>query len=117
MLALQIPLLLLALSASSLGPGLWVVRRWPLRPLERLCVSVGTSLLGVAVWAALVYGVRIDWQASSILLFCLSAGALLAAGRDVATLCHDRRVRQALVGFGLLLLIGFVILGLVRHAS
>jgi len=95
-LLLELALLLALLSASSLGPGLVIVRRFRWGPLETLAASIALShfLVFVAAMLMFVCGVPISFG------YAVTAACVAATWhcrRDVAGLLRDGRSRRAVV--------------------
>jgi hypothetical protein len=114
--AAAIAVLLLHLAILCPGPGLLLLRRLDLVPLERLCVAIALSLglAGTGAFAiralALPSEAHVAWSAALLLL---SAAAL----SDLRRLARRRRVRRALAGYALLLGWSIGWLGVARHYS
>jgi 4-amino-4-deoxy-L-arabinose transferase-like glycosyltransferase len=106
------------LAVCSFAPGFFIVRRFRWNPLEKLCGSVGLSLilLYLAAWAIYVFAPATQPVAD----FAVSTLCLVLAGarrRDIKTLFGIARVRRALVGFGFLLAWCFLMLAIIRVYS
>jgi hypothetical protein len=118
MLAAQLVFVLILLAVCSFAPGFFLIRRFPWNPLEKLCASVGLSLifLYVACWA--IYVLAPGSQPGAY--FAVSAiCAVLAwvARRDIGALLGIARVRRALAGFGFLTVWSFLVLAMIRVYS
>src|SRR6516162_1381989 len=95
--------LLPALIICSFTPGFFFIRRLRWTPLEKLCGSVGLSLilLYLAAWAIYCFGPKDERIPFRIVAACaVLLGA--AAWRDAWHLFRSFRVRQTLAGFGFL---------------
>jgi hypothetical protein len=118
MLALQILLVMILLIVCGFAPGFFLVRRLRMSPMEKLCGSIGLSLI-------LLY--LVTWE-----YFCLvpDAGVVayaavpavsLALGflarRDFATFLRSPRVRRALLGYSFLFVWTVLILCMIRVYS
>jgi hypothetical protein len=113
-----LPLLLAALLLCSFFPGFFVVRRLRWTPLEKLCGSVGLSLILIylATWAVYCLGPRNErpafWAVAAI------AAALGAfSWRDAVKFFRSFRIRQVMLGFGFLLAWTFTMLLIIRVYS
>jgi hypothetical protein len=111
-------LLLALLLVCSFAPGFFFIRRLRWTPLEKLCGSVGLSLILVylAAWAIYWFGPR-----DERLLFRVVAAAAVLLGaiawRDAWRLFRCFRIRQALAGLGFLVLWVLVMLAMIRVYS
>jgi hypothetical protein len=118
MLAAQLGLTLLLLAVCSFAPGFIAVRRLPWNPLEKLCGSIGLSLI---VLYLVCFGA-----------YCLAPGSLTAvcrafaaasvlmgvlAWKDIRRLVCSYGARQALAGYGFLLAWTLAILSMIRNYS
>ena len=123
MLLYQVGLLLLLLPVCSFAPGFFFVRKLPWNPLEKLCGSIGLSLilLYLASWGIYCAGARGNRMAvhavpyAAVSLACLAMGS--ACWRDIARLLRAAPVRHALAGFGFLLLWTAVLMAIIRDYS
>lgn len=117
MLVLKLGMLLLLLGVCVFSPGFFFVRRFRWTPLEKLCASIGTSLIFLYLASAVIYGLGLNW---SVCCWCVSGvcAALLAiAAADFRQLTADPSVRSGLYGFGFLLLWTLLILAMIRNYS
>ena len=120
--AFQIAVLLGLLAVCCFTPGFFVVRRLRLGPVEKLCASIGLSviLLYLDTWIVFLVaggaGSQLPstpfWISSAV---CIALG--LAAWKDMLKLFRSFRVKHALGGFGFLLIWTLVILGMIRVYS
>src|SRR5580698_2912075 len=102
MLLYQLGLLLLLLSVCSFAPGFFFVRKLRWNPLEKLCGSIGLSLilLYLASWAIYCAGPRGNgmavqrWPYIAVSVVCAAMGA--ASWPDIMRLLRAAQVRQAL---------------------
>jgi hypothetical protein len=111
-------LLLALLIVCSFTPGFFFVRRLRWTPLEKLCGSVGLSLILVylAAWGIYCFGPN-----DERIPFRIVAGTAVllgvAAWRDAWRLLRSFRVRQALAGLGFLVAFVLTMLSMIRHYS
>ena len=108
------------LAVCSFTPGFFFVRRFRWTPLEKLCGSVGLSLVILFLASWLVYLSTSGSESERVPFVCVSTVCVvlgIAARRDMARLFHARRVRQAVAGYGFLLLWTLLILGMIRSYS
>jgi hypothetical protein len=116
--AAQLGLTLILLAVCSFAPGFIVVRRLRWNPLEKLCGSIGLSLIilylvgfgGYCFAPASLVGVCRAFAAVSALTFLL-------AWKDIRQLVRSHGVRGVLAGYGFLLAWTLVILGMIRNYS
>jgi hypothetical protein len=117
MLLLQLVLTAGLLSICSFTPGFFFVRRFRWNPLEKLCGSVGLSLLVVFLAAWLVYvagwAERIPFVAVSV----VCTGLVALEWKDIDRLFRARAVRQAACSFVFLFCWALLILGMIRTYS
>ena len=120
MLLLQLVLTFGLLAVCSFTPGFFFVRRFRWTPLEKLCGSIGLSLVMLFLAAWVVYLSTSGDASERIPFWCVSAVSValgIAARRDIARLFHVSRVRQAVAAYGFLLLWTLLILGMIRGYS
>src|ERR1019366_5487120 len=120
MLLLQLVLTFGLLAVCSFTPGFFFVRRLRWTPLEKLCGSIGLSLVMLFLAAWVVYLSTSGDASERIPFWCVSAVSValgIAARRDIARLFHVSRVRQAVAAYGFLLLWTLLILGMIRGYS
>ncbi len=118
MFLFQLALLLLLLAVCSFAPGFFFIRRLRWTPLEKLCGSIGLSLalLYLAAWGIYCFGPHDPRGAYwAVAAASVALGAL--AWRDAWRLARTFRVRQALAGFGFLLLWIGAMLAMIRIYS
>ena len=118
MLALQLILTLILLAIGSFAPGFFLVRRLRWSPLEKLCGSIGLSLilLYLAAWGIYVAGPADQRPAFfAVSMVCCLLGAL--AWRDAVALLRVARVRRAALGYAFLLLWTLLVTAIVRVYS
>ena len=123
MLAYQLGLLLLLLPVCSFAPGFFFVRKLPWNPLEKLCGSIGLSLilLYLASWGIYCVGARGDRMPvhaapfAAVSLLCVAMGAV--CWKDIGRLLRAAPVRHALAGFGFLLLWTALLMATIRNYS
>jgi hypothetical protein len=125
MLIARVLLLLILLPLCAFAPGFFFVRKFPWSPLEKLCGSVGLSLIllylacFVFYWAGLPMkdaatpeGTGLFWSVSVV---CLLLGGL--AFSDAARLAASVQFRKTVFGFVFLLVWTLAILCMIRHYS
>jgi hypothetical protein len=121
--AIQAVLLVGLLIVCCFAPGFFLVRWLRLTPMEKLCASVGASLILLYLVTSIVYlaggvgsGVRLPVAPLAISsAVCVILG--IAAWKDLFRLLRSFRVRHALLGYGFLFLWTVVILGMIRVYS
>jgi hypothetical protein len=111
----QLILTLLLLIVCSFAPGFLFIRRLRWSGLEKLCGSVGLSLvlLWLAAWGIYLFARPVAYYALAAI--CVAAG--IAVARDARQLLSGLRVRRALYGFGFLLAWTLLILAIIRNYS
>lgn len=116
MLLLEVGLLLLLLMASSLGPGLFFVRRLSWGRLETLTASIALSHFLIFAAAMLIFVFRAP---SSIGYGVTAASVFLTlwCRRDIVQLLRDERSRCALLVWGGLFLWLMLVAINIRHYS
>jgi hypothetical protein len=109
---------LLLLLICSFFPGYFFLRRLRWTPLEKLCGSVGLSMivLYVAVWAVYCFGPANQRPAYWAIAGICGLFAILSA-RGAVSFFRSFRVRQTLLGLAFLLVWTFVMLGMIRVYS
>jgi hypothetical protein len=123
MLLYQLGLLLFLLPVCTFAPGFFFVRRLQCSPMEKLCGSVGLSLilLYLAAWGIYSVGARgpgMPVHPLPVALVSLACAAMgIAAWKDIARLARAPVVRRALAGFVFLLLWTAVLLVIIRNYS
>jgi hypothetical protein len=121
MLGLEVQLTLLLLIVCSFGPGFFLVRRLRWTPMEKLCGSVGASLLFVYLVflaAYLLSSNRADVPRAVPVVFSAVAFVLIVVARlDILALFRSARVRQTIGGFSFLLIWTILCLSLIRNYS
>jgi len=118
MLAAQLGLSLILLAVCSFAPGFIAVRRLPWNPLEKLCGSIGLSLvvLYLACFGAYCFApgyltlVCRAFAAASVLLAVL-------VWNDIRRLVRSYGARQALAGYVFLLAWVLAMLSMIRNYS
>ena len=118
MLIVQLLLLLLLLVVCSFVPGFVFIRRLKWTPLEKLCgsIALSLSLIYLVAWGIFCFGPpdqRIAFDL--IVLIALVAGWLVR--HDLQLILGTFRCRQAILGYGFLLLLTFLMLGMIRVYS
>ena len=106
--------LICLLVVCSVGPGLWVVRKWRASPLEKLCgaTAVLFILIYLASFALFLVGAPevIYWIASAA---CAAIG--VSNWRQAAVILRRGRSRAAVLCFIALLIWDFLHLAMIRH--
>jgi hypothetical protein len=121
MLVLEGLLAIFSMIVCSFAPGFFFLRRLQWTPMEKLCGSVGASLILCYLFFVAVY--LLSQEGRDIprpLLSCFSACSLalgVLARRDIARLFHSFPVRQTLQAFCFLLLWTFLVLLMIRNYS
>src|SRR5438105_6888699 len=108
MLAAQSALLLGLMVVCSCVPGFFFIRRLRWTPLEKLCGSIGLSLiiLYLVTWLIFVSGTgtgrRIPAAPLAVTsIVCVVLG--IVARRDILRLLQSFRIKHSLLGYGFLL--------------
>jgi hypothetical protein len=111
-------LLLALLPVCSFAPGFFFVRRLRWTPLEKLCGSIGLSLilLYLAAWSIYCFGPQ-DQRVPYAIVASAAVVLGAAAWRDAWNLFRSFRIRQALLGFGFLLVLVLTMLAMIRVYS
>jgi len=123
MLLCQLGLLLLLLPVCSFAPGFFFVRKLQWSPLEKLCGSLGLSLilLYLVCWGIYCAGARGNGMPVHPLPYALVSLVCAAMGarswKDIGRLLGMKPVRRALAGFGFLLLWSALLMAIVRNYS
>src|SRR5882757_3560934 len=105
MLLSQLGLLLLLLIICSFTPGFFLVRKLRWNPLEKLCGSIGLSLvlLYLGSWAVFCVTPRGNNMPVHSAPFFVMTGVCMALGaicwKDIGKLLRAASVRHALIGF------------------
>jgi len=121
MLALQLALVLVLLVVCSFAPGFFFIRHLRWSPMEKLCGSIGLSLILLYLSFGAVYCLTPSGKEVPrvfcvvISTACLALG--LASRRDLVRLFHSFRVRRVLMGYCFLLIWTLLILGMIRNYS
>jgi hypothetical protein len=121
MLALEVLLAVSLLMVCGFGSGFFLVRRLGWTPMEKLCGSIGASLIicYLVFVAAYLLGPK-GTGVSGRALAGSSAGSaalLVLCRRDLVSLLHSTRVRQTLKGFSFLAVWTLLILTVIRNYS
>jgi hypothetical protein len=118
MLWAQIAVTLASLAICTFVPGFLLVRRLPWRPLEKLCGAVAASLILLYVlgWAVFCFAPGLE---TGIFrgVACLFAALAIWQWRGIHRLARAFGARQALTGFGFLLVWSLPALAMVRVFS
>ncbi len=121
MLALEVALVLVLLVVCSFAPGFFFIRHLRWSPMEKLCGSIGLSLILLYLSFGAVYCLTPSGKETPrafcvvISIVCLALG--LASHRDLVRLFRSFRVRRALIGYCFLLVWTLLILGMIRNYS
>ena len=118
MLAVQLLWVLILLTLCSFAPGFFFVRRLRWSALEKLCGSIGLSLilLYLAIWTVFVLGSGSPTPYYFV-ISGLCVAAAISARHDLARLLRAQQVRYGLIGFGFLLLWTLLIVVMIRNYS
>lgn len=114
----SVALLLVLLPVCTFAPGFFFVRRLAWNPLEKLCGSIGLSLilLYLAMWGIFCFGPHDE----RIACWAVACGAAILGGlawKDAWRLLRTFRVRQAVRWFGVLAAFTAAMLGMIRVYS
>lgn len=116
MMAIHIIFLLVLLCVCCVGPGFYFLRRLPWNPLEKLCGSIGLSLVFIYLAAFAASLLKLDrWAYYAVSLCCLALA--IAARRDLIGLFRARSVQGAVKWFVFLWAWTSALMLLVRHYS
>jgi hypothetical protein len=105
-------------------PGFLCLRKLSWNPIEKLCASVGLSLLLVYLAAWCIYCLSPGGEAGQVAqtrgfiavsVTCFALAAL--AVRNIVELVRSARVRRALLGYSFLFVWTLLILAVIRHYS
>ncbi|PYS37655.1 MAG: hypothetical protein DMG14_20495 [Acidobacteria bacterium] len=119
----QSALLLGLLIVCCFAPGFFFVRRLRLSPIEKLCASIGLSLILLYLDTWIVYLAAAGSSGTRMprAPFALSSAACVVLGvlawKDLFRFVRLFRVKRALLGYGFLLLWTLVILAMIRVYS
>jgi hypothetical protein len=111
----QLILTLILLVVCSFAPGFLFVRRLPWSGLEKLCGSIGLSLLWLWLGAWGIYVFAIPYGHLGLAILCAIAG--IVGARDTWLLFRGSRVRRAALGYAFLLAWTLLILAIIRNYS
>jgi hypothetical protein len=122
MLVAESVLLLALLVVCCFVPGFFFVRWFRWTPMEKLCGSLGLSLiiLYLVTWVTFVTGNGTNVRISTVPFAVTSALCSLlgiAVWKDVCRLLHSFRVRQSLLGYAFLFVWTLLILSMIRVYS
>jgi hypothetical protein len=123
MLVFQLGLLFLLLAVCSFAPGFYFVGKLPWKPLEKLCGSIGLSLilLYLVSWGIYCLGDRGNampvHRAPYVAVSLVCAAMAAACWKDIGRLVRVRSVRRALAGYGFLLVWTGVLAAMIRNFS
>jgi len=121
MLALEVLLAVLLLLLCGFATGFFLVRRLRWTPMEKLCGSVGASLIICYLFFAAVYllsPAKTGVSRIALLGFPACSALFLALSwREAARLLGSFRVRRAVQGLGLLAVWTLLILTIIRNYS
>jgi hypothetical protein len=121
--AAQAVLLVAILIICSFSPGFFLLRRFRLTPMEKLCASIGLSLVVIYLSTFLVYLTGSPGSGASLpigplaVISIISLALAVIARKDVVALLRSFRVRHALLGYVFLLVWTLVILAMIRVYS
>ncbi|HVT89923.1 MAG TPA: tetratricopeptide repeat protein [Tepidisphaeraceae bacterium] len=116
MLLLGIIVFLLLSPVYFLAPGFFFVRKLRCSASEKLCASMGLSLIILYLAAFIIYWTKADWHWSWLwTIGWLAMGAI--SWRELWPFLQRHVVRTQLFAYALLVTIGLLLLGLIRHYS
>lgn len=115
-IAALVALLLLHLAICCPGPGLLLIRRLRVSPLERWCIAVALSLLLVGLGGFAIFALGLP-DGVRLLLAATAAGTSALAFPDLRRLLRRTQVRDAALGYAILLAWSIVLLAAVRSYS
>lgn len=109
---------ILLLAVCGFFPGFFLLRKLRWTPLEKLCGSIGLSLIFVyaATWAVYCLGPR-EQRPAYWAVAATSALLGVLSWRDAGRLFRSFRVRQSMLGFAALLALTFAMLAMIRVYS
>src|SRR5579864_136870 len=118
MLWAQIAVTLASLAICTFVPGFLLVRRLPWRPLEKLCGAVAASLILLYVlgWAVFCFAPGSETGIFRCVAYLFAALAIWQ-WRGIHHLARAFGARQALKGFGFLLVWSLPALAMIRVFS
>ncbi len=118
MLLAQLCFLLALLVICSFVPGFFFVRRLRWTPLEKLCGSIGLSmaLVYLAAWTIYCFGPGNSRSAFAVIALAIVGQAFLVRS-DVRRFAGILRIRQAVPGYAVLLVLTLLMLGTIRVYS
>ena len=124
MLLARIALLLLLPPVCGFSPGFFLLRRFRWNPLEKICGSIGLSLILLYLVSFAIYWVSppgdsgdLVWKAAAWSTSAVCLVLAISALRDAARLARSRHVKRVLLCFLFLLIWTFAILSLIRTYS
>jgi 4-amino-4-deoxy-L-arabinose transferase-like glycosyltransferase len=107
---------LAGLLISSVGSGLFFVRKFKLTPPETLCAAIGASYVFIYLTSALIYALHLPHFC--YLVVSMICGLLtIACWRQWQALWKHPQTRWAISSFGLLFLWTLVLLSMIRNYS
>lgn len=109
-------LLLLHLAICCPGPGVLLIRRLRVSPLERWCIAVALSLLLVGLGSFAIFALGLP-NGARLLLGAALAGMSALAFPDLRRLLRRTQVRDAALGYAFLLAWSIALLAAVRSYS
>ncbi len=118
MLWARLALTLASLAACCFAPGFALVRRLRWRPLEKLCGAVAASLILIYLFAWAVFCFAPGAETGAFRAAgCVAAALAIWQWREIRRLARSFGARQALLGFGFLLLWSAPALAMIRNFS
>jgi hypothetical protein len=118
MLWAQIGLTLASLAVCAFAPGFLLVRRLPWRPLEKVCGAIAASLIVLYLIAFAVFCFAPGSETGIYrTVACIFAALAIWQWRDIRRLAQQFGARQALKGFGFLLVWSIPALAMIRNFS
>lgn len=101
---------------STFVPGFALARKLRLGVDEKLCASIGLSVLVLHLIATILYFLPVPW----VVAWAITIGVIICTWqlrRDIRDFLSHRRIRQQLTAFGCLLMVGLLIVSAIRHYS
>ena len=125
MLIARVILLLILLPLCTFAPGFFLVRKFPWSPLEKLCGSVGLSLIFLYLASFVFYWAGLPMEDAATpegtgLFWAVSLTSLLLGGltfSDARRLAACAQFRKAVLGFVFLLVWTLAMLCIIRNYS
>ncbi len=118
MLWAQLLLTAVSVSVCSFAPGFALVRKLTWRPLEKLCVAIAASLILIYLFAWAVFCLAPGSETGAFRAAgCVAAALALWHWREIRKLALSFGARQALAGYGFLVIWSLPVLATIRNFS